>query len=503
MKKVTIAIFTCLISLWGINCPAMAQMMYKGQFYINELRFHRSGQLLHITLRISYDKGVVNANESLLLTPVIKSRENVAYFSSVAINGSEREKAEHRADYLQDRRRINIPVMVMENRKGTKSFAYETSIPYAEWMKDGQFYIETEECSYNGHKNHLYEDLLLTQIPIENQSAPVPEKRPVTRDNQLSDEASRFAQWVEFIIPDTRTVKNVQRSGVIYWNNNRKNRDKMKKQKLNNYICEYLNDEIRAMQQEHYDARLSHITVTGYGVPIGKPVRNEKQSMRKALSLKNELSRNLSTDPSQINASWITEDWDSIVSLIGQRDLPLGDAIIDIIRTIKVSDGRERVLKRLNNGMPYTNLRAYIFPQVPRLKYTLTFSLQATDEATARLTWQKNQENMTLADFYALIHVYEPGTREFNDLVDLAARLFPDNPEANINAAAVALTHGDTDTARSYLTRWQTDARAYNNMGILYLLEDNRDKAEVYLEMARAAGVRQAGQALSYLNKHN
>ena len=44
---------------------------------------------------------------------------------------------------------------------------------------------------------------------------------------------------------------------------------------------------------------------------------------------------------------------------------------------------------------------------------------------------------------------------------------------------------------------------AYNNMGILCLLEGNRDKAEVYLTMAAAAGVEQAVKALEKLKTEN
>jgi hypothetical protein len=38
-------------------------------------------------------------------------------------------------------------------------------------------------------------------------------------------------------------------------------------------------------------------------------------------------------------------------------------------------------------------------------------------------------------------------------------------------------------------------------MGLLYLSEGNRDKAEVYLQMAKAAGVKQAEKALDELMK--
>ena len=86
-------------------------------------------------------------------------------------------------------------------------------------------------------------------------------------------------------------------------------------------------------------------------------------------------------------------------------------------------------------------------------------------------------------------------------MLDLAARLFPESPEANINAAAVALAKGETAKARRYLDRFATLPMAYNNMGILCLQEGNRDKAEVYLTMAAATGIEQANEALKTLRR--
>lgn len=108
---------------------------------------------------------------------------------------------------------------------------------------------------------------------------------------------------------------------------------------------------------------------------------------------------------------------------------------------------------------------------------------------------------MSLNDFYNMAQAHEPGSDEFNDLTDLAGRLFPDEPVACINAAAVALYKKDMPRARKYLEKFATLPQAGNNMGILYLLERNSDKAEVYLELAKAAGYRQAELALEYLQK--
>ncbi len=106
---------------------------------------------------------------------------------------------------------------------------------------------------------------------------------------------------------------------------------------------------------------------------------------------------------------------------------------------------------------------------------------------------------ITLECLFALANSYTPGSADYNDIYDLAARLFPDCPEANINAAAIALSKRDTRKARRYLARFSTRPEAFNNMGVLCMLEGNREKAELYLEMAVTAGVERASEVLEEL----
>lgn len=106
---------------------------------------------------------------------------------------------------------------------------------------------------------------------------------------------------------------------------------------------------------------------------------------------------------------------------------------------------------------------------------------------------------ITLECLFALANSFVPGSAEFNDVFDLAARLFPGSPEANINAAAIALSKRDTRKARQYLSRFATRPEAFNNMGVLCMLEGNREKAELYLEMAATGGIKRAGEVLEEL----
>ena len=80
----------------------------------------------------------------------------------------------------------------------------------------------------------------------------------------------------------------------------------------------------------------------------------------------------------------------------------------------------------------------------------VNFIPASLDSAASRLP-ANGDGCITPECLFALANSYTPGSAEFNDIYDLAARLFPDCPEANINAAAVALSKRDTRKARSYL----------------------------------------------------
>ena len=176
--------------------------------------------------------------------------------------------------------------------------------------------------------------------------------------------------------------------------------------------------------------------------------------------------------------------------------MKLKTAALDIIKSVPVVKGREDELRILGDGAPYSFLKHYIFPKAERIRFVvqLETSVENSDNNV-----NDDKQTMSLNSMYATALDFKVGSREFNDIIDLMARLFPDNAESNINAAGVALLRGELGKAEQYLSRWQTNAKAYNNLGVLYMLQGNYPKAEVYLQMAEAAGISQATTALGYL----
>ena len=54
---------------------------------------------------------------------------------------------------------------------------------------------------------------------------------------------------------------------------------------------------------------------------------------------------------------------------------------------------------------------------------------------------------------YRVAQSYEPGTPEFNEVFEIAVRMYPDDPVSNLNAANAALMRRDAEAAHRSLQK--------------------------------------------------
>ena len=478
-KKLLAALMALLLPI-----AVMAQTAFKGQLRISNERISVQGELLRVQLRVSYDDNVLNHGETLHVTPVLKSGYRFQRLSSVVVNSKNPKSA--------GMQRASIAVVALNSRSGEHYFDYDTTVPFAEWMREASLFIESEETS--GGRSHLYEDKLFDRLVIRNSPQSTSDTKQL--GNPILGTAAKV-EWVQFIEPSVESDLQLTFRGTIPLADNRKI-GAMNTRRFNEQVFAIMNKELEKQLQVQ-GTTISHIDIKGYGAPIGNFYTNETRSSARALALKNYLLTEASLGINSVSVTWIAEDWDSIASLVDQSDMRLRAAALDIIRSVDVAKGREAELRNLGSGGPYSQMEHYIFPKVCRIEYVAKLSRSTADPKGGRLLMGSAPKAMNLADLYATARNFTVGSREFNDIVDLSARLFPDNAEANIDAAGVALLRGDIAKAEAYLKPWTTDTRAYNNLGVYYLLSGNLAKAEVYLSMADALGIPSASKALEYL----
>lgn len=483
-------LFGLLLS--GFSAIAPAQVAYKGQLYINKEKFTLQGELLRVQLRVSYNDDILNSGETLNLTPVLRSSTRQTALSSVVVNGTERGKYEKRTATYEHRLRRNVAVVTKDKRHGTRYFLYDATVPYADWMDGASLYMESEERGWK-REAHVYEDCVFNTIHVTRLAGNSDDS--ASRMGSPQNGTAARTSWVQFLNPSAAGVRQIVVTGTIALDDNN-HLIRLRGSKFNEAVYTYI-DNALAQQLRVPGTTVSQLCITGYGAPTGNYKRNETACSDRALSLKNYLMNNKVLGVDGLSVTWIPEDWDSIAVLADRSDMKLKNAVLDIIHNVPVVNGREDEIRHLGDGAPYSFMQHYIFPKVQRLQYTA--SLQRRGE-TMNGNVNNDAHAVSLNQMYATAQNFTPGSREYNDLVDLMARLFPDNAEANIDAAGVALLRGNLSLADQYLKAWQTDPRAYNNLGVLEMLRGNYDKADVYLRMAQAAGVGQATEALGYLN---
>lgn len=466
---------------------ATAQEAYKGQIRVTQKHFTLSGGQLQVNMEVNYEGLDLPSSESLTLTPILKaSAQQRLVLPSVLINGSGKQRVYNRQQKLAGKKGITptstqTPSVILASRdKGARRFAYRVSVPYKEWMTEAVLFLQSEECGCNGKKARAYEDRIASNI------IPAVEKKvQVERGIDY-----RFLTKVNFLAPQQEDKKIRYLQGSISISEQRYSEDKQ------NYEIYYRLREALSSVLEQNGTELTHVQLTGFGTPSGNLRKNEKEAAQRSLSLKKFLLENKAVGRTALDVNWIAEDWDSVAKLVKRSDMLFREAVLDIMTNVEISNGRERMLMNLADGVPYGYLNERIFPFVRRVDYKIAYTRRPVDASEGRRLLAAGSNSLSLNEFFAVANSYPKGSAEYNDALDLAARLFPDSPEANINAAAVALSKRDARRARHYLERFATLPDAYNNMGILYLLEGNRDKAEVYLQMAAANGVPQAKEAL-------
>lgn len=485
-------------------CPG--QEFYRGELFVTGQHFSLTDGHLNVELSVDFESLQMPSDESLTVTPALKSGEYEQELPSVLINGAEKQKVYQRAQALSAGKRNGkartspIPaVVIRDDAAVSRAFTYKVSIPYEPWMEQAVLLLRSQECACHGKKGDIYEDKIADGLRL-------PKLRTSPWDAGTD---AGFLSLVNFIqpAPDKDTLHCITGS-IPYFDREEDREDgkqlgELSEEKQNFEIYYRLRDALRDVRRET-GTELAKVCVRGYGAPVGNLKKNETNALIRALKLKEYLRENRLSGKALLEVDWIPEDWDSITSLVRGSDMMLKDATLDLIDNVEISKGRERMLTSLADGKPYRYLSEKIFPAVMRVDYRIEYTRKPLGAAESlQLLRSGKQRALRLNEFFAVAGSYPAGSTEYNDVLDLAARLFPDSPEANINAAAVALSKKELSRARGYLERFATLPMAYNNMGILCLLEGNRDKAEVYLTMAAAAGVEQAVKALEKLRIEN
>ena len=454
MKKKSI--IYALVTGGMLLCVSAVSAQRTAYVTAREVFLREVGDSLEVSLRLTAGKGEVGKMQSVTVTPLLRGSDGESRpFPSFVLQGKSRRKLAVRQFMLDGR---PAPKMLNE-------YFYKGGFLFESWMEEAQLVLDVRQtgcanCPVGATKVHI--PCVVELIP----------KVPYT-----------MRPLANFIMPDAEPIKNRAQMGTARIEFLSGKSAILPTYKKNGAELDSINTAIRRVLGDSL-AQVQSVVLTAYSSPEGSYVSNERLSKARAEALKTYIETNNDLKGITVTPQSVAEDWETLRGMIVASDYPWKDAALKIIDGTDIFDGREKKLMMLSGGQPYRMMLKEWFPLLRRTDYRLNYSVKDFTVDQGRDIIKTRPGQMSLNEMFHVANSYEKGSAEFNEVFDIAVRLFPDDPVANINAAAAAITRGDATSALKYLDKVRSDARTANNLGAFYMLTGDLDRAKECLGKA-------------------
>lgn len=196
------------------------------------------------------------------------------------------------------------------------------------------------------------------------------------------------------------------------------------------------------------------------------------------------------------------EDWTKLEKLVEGSSLADKNEILAIIRNTADLDTRQSRIASLNGGAPYRQLLSEYYPQLRRVLCVVHYAVRGFSVEEGKEIIKTRPQQLSLDEMFQIANSYPQGSESYNEVFDVAVKMFPEDPVANLNTSSIALAKGDYASAKRYLDKADTSTAAYqNNLGIYYLLQEDYGNARNAFTSASQMGSEAGRQNLDQLQK--
>jgi len=204
-----------------------------------------------------------------------------------------------------------------------------------------------------------------------------------------------------------------------------------------------------------------------------------------------------------ISVSSVPEDWQGLRNYVAASSLPQKEELLAIIDNTQLDeDKRELELRKVDGGKVYAALLKDCYPALRHSDYAVHYVVREFSIEEAKEVIAKRPQQLSLDEMFRVAQTYESGSEEFNNVFEVAVRMFPEDPTANMNAAAIELQQGNWKQAERYLQKSDSNlAATKNNRGVLLMMQGNLDEAEALFNEAKAMGSVEAEKNLEEIVK--
>ncbi|MCD8388410.1 MAG: DUF3868 domain-containing protein [Bacteroidales bacterium] len=434
----------------------------------------RNGAYMEVSIPIDLKQLKVGSTDNVVITPKLQNGSDSLLLPDVSIHGRRSY-----IYYLRNEQTAATPGQtnrVFEKKNVPADYRYEQIVPYAEWMDGAELTVE-----YNtyGCCDHLAQK----DVPVARYEEFHPAyiyTQPTTAQGIKTRSISGSA-FIDFPVDQT----------IIYpeYRNNT-----VELGKISATI-----DSVRG----DADITIDEVWLKGFASPESPYKHNTDLAKGRVAALKEHVQRLYKFEPGVIRTAYEPEDWEGLRKFVDQSNIENREGILALIDNDELDpDTKEAKIKAaypkqykwmLDNWYPALRHTDY------RIEYTIRTYYDPQEIAQVLAT---RPSNVSLNEIYVLANSLDPGSEEFNEVFDTAARLYPDSDLANLNAGVNAMQQGDLERAEAYLSKAGDTPQANYARGVLATMREDYPTAKQYLQLAADAGLQEAKDALEYINQN-
>ena len=186
---------------------------------------------------------------------------------------------------------------------------------------------------------------------------------------------------------------------------------------------------------------------------------------------------------------------------VGNSSLEHKDEILALIDSDREPDNKEWAIKS-SYPKDYRYLLDNCYPALRHSDYKIDYTIRNyTDVEEIKNVLSERPQKLSLRELYIVAQTYEPGSDEYNEVFEVAVRMFPTDEVANLNAANTAMGKGDMKSAQKYLAKSGNSPEAEYARGVYKALnKDFAGAAEIFQKVENR--VPQAAETLKILSEN-
>jgi len=462
----------CLL-LWITVRVLQAQILLDGQVTVSHLDVARTEGNLFVSMDVNVAGLVLKMNREMVLTPVLRNGTDSLRLPAIIVAGRNRYFYHQRNDSLTDN------VLVRRTPKDTV-IGYRATVAYKDWMAEALLMMDEGECGCRC-------EVLMSDGE---------------RLAALDFKPKVFKPVFVYLAPQTEPEKIREVSGSAYIDF-LVNRTDINEHYRDNYVeLQKIRNTIDVVRNDS-DTYIISVFIKGFASPEGSYANNSRLAKERTQTLKEYVRKLYEFPDSLMSTAYEPEDWEGLRRYVETSGLPHKTGVMEVIDNDMEPDAREQELKK-RYPADYAYLYRKVYPGLRHSDYAVRYHVRTyTDVAEIRRLMKTEPQKLSLQELFLVAQDCVTGSDEYNEVFEIAVRMFPNDETANLNAANTAMRRGDLKAAVRYLDKAGLSPEADYARGICAALSDERDRAYLFFGKAADAGIDKAREAILQLDELN